>query len=83
MMLAILPLIMLLAQDAPNKVPAERLTRVHAEVLKALSSNEVRARFAALGADGVGTTPAAFTAFLKAENEKWAIFLGFSPDFLA
>lgn len=57
---------------APNKVPAERLTRVHAEVLKALSSNEVRERFAALGADGVGTTPAAFTAFLKAENEKWA-----------
>jgi tripartite-type tricarboxylate transporter receptor subunit TctC len=57
---------------APTKVPAERLTRIQAEVLKALASNEVRERFAALGADGVGTTPAAFTAFLKAENEKWA-----------
>jgi tripartite-type tricarboxylate transporter receptor subunit TctC len=40
-------------------------------VLKALASNEVRERFAALGADGVGSTPAAFAAFLKAENEKW------------
>ncbi len=57
---------------APTKVPAERLTRIHAAVLKSLNSNEVRERFAALGADGVGTTPAAFTAFLKAENEKWA-----------
>jgi tripartite-type tricarboxylate transporter receptor subunit TctC len=57
---------------APTKVPAERLTRIQAEVLKALASNEVRERFAALGADGVGTTPAAFTEFLKAENEKWA-----------
>jgi tripartite-type tricarboxylate transporter receptor subunit TctC len=57
---------------APTKVPADRLTRIQAEVLKALASNEVRERFAALGADGVGTTPAAFTAFLKAENEKWA-----------
>ena len=57
---------------APVKVPAERLTRIHATVLKSLNSNEVRERFAALGADGVGTSPAAFSAFLKAENEKWA-----------
>ena len=56
---------------APTKVPAERLARVQTEVLKALASNEVRERFAALGADGVGSTPAAFAAFLKAENEKW------------
>lgn len=57
---------------APTKVPAERLARIQSEVIKALASNEVRERFASLGADGVGTTPAAFTAFLKAENEKWA-----------
>ena len=56
---------------APNKVPADRQTRIQSEVLKALASNEVRERFAALGADGVGSTPAAFAAFLKAENEKW------------
>ena len=57
---------------APTKVPAERLARIQSEVLKAIASNEVRERFASLGADSVGTTPAAFTAFLKAENEKWA-----------
>lgn len=56
----------------PAKLPADRLNRINAEIVKALNSNDVRERFAALGADGVGTTPAAFSAFLKAENEKWA-----------
>ncbi len=56
----------------PAKLPADRLNRINAEVVKALNTNDVRERFAALGADGVGTTPAAFSAFLKAENEKWA-----------
>ena len=56
---------------APTKVPADRLNRIHTEIVKALNTPEVRERFAALGADGVGTTPAAFTAFLKTENVKW------------
>jgi tripartite-type tricarboxylate transporter receptor subunit TctC len=56
---------------APTKVPAERLNRIHADVVKALASAEVRDRFSTLGADGVGSAPAAFTAFLKAENAKW------------
>lgn len=56
---------------APTKVPADRLSRIHSEVVKALNTSDVRDRFSALGADSVGTTPAAFTAFLKAENVKW------------
>lgn len=56
---------------APTKVPADRLNRIHGDIIKALNANDVRDRFAALGADGVGTTPAAFTAFLKTENVKW------------
>jgi tripartite-type tricarboxylate transporter receptor subunit TctC len=56
---------------APTRVPADRLNRIHSEIVKALNTSDVRERFAALGADGVGTTPAAFTAFLKAENIKW------------
>lgn len=56
---------------APTKVPAERLNRIHRDIVKALGSGDVRERFAALGADGIGSTPAAFTAFLKAENDKW------------
>ena len=56
---------------APTKVPADRLNRIHIEIVKALNTSDVRDRFAALGADGVGTTSAAFTAFLKTENLKW------------
>ena len=56
---------------APAKVPADRLTRIHGDIVRALNTPEVRERFAALGADGAGTTPAAFTTFLKAENVKW------------
>jgi tripartite-type tricarboxylate transporter receptor subunit TctC len=57
---------------APAKVTAQRLERIHAETIKALNSGEVRERFTSLGADGVGTSPSAFTAFLKSENDKWA-----------
>ncbi len=56
---------------APPKARTERIRRVHAEVVKALASAEVRERFAALGADGIGSTPAAFSEFLAAENAKW------------
>lgn len=56
---------------APTKVPAERLNRIHRDIVEALGSSDVRERFATLGADGIGSSPAAFTAFLKAENDKW------------
>ena len=56
---------------APPKTRADRVTRVHREVVKALGSSEVRERFATLGADGVGNSPAAFSEFLAAENAKW------------
>ena len=32
---------------------------------------EVRERLAALGADGVGSTPEEFTAFVRAEHARW------------
>lgn len=56
---------------APTKVPADRLARIHRDIVRALNTPEVRERFAALGADGVGTASATFTAFLKTENVKW------------
>ncbi len=56
---------------APAQMPKARLTRVHAEVVKALSVADVKERFAGLGADVVGSTPDAFAVFLKAENAKW------------
>ena len=56
---------------APPKARADRIQRMHAEVVKALGSAEVRERFATLGADGIGNSPAAFSEFLASENAKW------------
>jgi tripartite-type tricarboxylate transporter receptor subunit TctC len=55
----------------PAQMPGERLTKVHAEVVKAMGAADVKERFATLGADPVGSAPGAFTAFLKIENTKW------------
>jgi tripartite-type tricarboxylate transporter receptor subunit TctC len=55
----------------PAQMPGARLTKVHAEVVKAMAAADVKERFATLGADPVGSAPAAFTAFLKIENNKW------------
>ena len=41
-------------------------------VVKIIAMPDVKQRLAAVGFVPVGDTPAEFTAFLKAENEKWA-----------
>ncbi|MEQ1772435.1 MAG: tripartite tricarboxylate transporter substrate binding protein [Burkholderiales bacterium] len=56
---------------APAQMPKARLSRVHAEVVKAMGAADVKERFVTLGADPVGSAPDAFTAFLKIENTKW------------
>ncbi len=56
---------------APAQLPKVRLTRVHAETIRTLGAADVKERFTTLGADPIGSTPDAFTAFLKAENAKW------------
>lgn len=56
---------------APTQMPKERLTKIHAEVVKAMGAADVKERFATLGADPVGSAPEAFTTFLKVENAKW------------
>jgi tripartite-type tricarboxylate transporter receptor subunit TctC len=49
----------------------DRVNTVHAEVVKLLKTPDVKDRFAQLGAEGVGSTPEAFTVFLKNEITKW------------
>src|SRR5216110_2859957 len=49
----------------------EIVARLHAEVGKVLRLPEVRERLAALGADGVGSTPEEFAAFVRAEHARW------------
>src|SRR3954470_21074556 len=51
--------------------PREIVARLHSEVAKTLQRPEVRERLAALGAEPVGSTPAKFGAFVRAENARW------------
>ncbi len=56
---------------APAQLPQERLARIHAETIKALKAPDMKDRLATLGADAVGSSPEAFSAFMKVENNKW------------
>lgn len=44
---------------------------MHAALTKALQLPEVKARFAAIGAEPIGSTPAELASHLKAEMDKW------------
>jgi tripartite-type tricarboxylate transporter receptor subunit TctC len=57
---------------APAKTPQSVIDKLHAEVLRALLSREVGERLKSEGAEVVGNTPAEFTAFLKADLQRWA-----------
>jgi tripartite-type tricarboxylate transporter receptor subunit TctC len=51
--------------------PAAITARLHAEVVAALAVPEVAERAAGLGLDLIGSTPAVFAAFQRAEIERW------------
>ena len=57
---------------APAKTPPEIVTRLYKEISRILGEPATRERLQALGADAVGNTPQAFTAFIKSEHAKWA-----------
>ena len=57
---------------APAATPPATVGRLHAEVVKILASDEIKAKFADLGAQTVGSTPAELAAFLRGEMAKWA-----------
>ena len=56
----------------PAGTPPAVVSKLHAEVVKALALPAVKERFAALGADPSGMSPAEFSAFVAAETAKWA-----------
>jgi tripartite-type tricarboxylate transporter receptor subunit TctC len=56
---------------APAKTSRAVLDRLHADIVRALNSPDVRDRMRALGADPVGNTPEQYTAFMKNEIAKW------------
>jgi tripartite-type tricarboxylate transporter receptor subunit TctC len=57
---------------APAATPREIITRLHAEITRALRDGDVRRRLEADGAEPVGSKPEEFAAYLRSETAKWA-----------
>jgi tripartite-type tricarboxylate transporter receptor subunit TctC len=55
----------------PAKTPPSIVNRVRQEVVKALALPDVRARLKAMAYEPVGSTPAEFDAFVRAEIKKF------------
>jgi tripartite-type tricarboxylate transporter receptor subunit TctC len=56
---------------APKGTPKAAIDRVAAETIKAVRAPELKSRLVADGSEGVGTTPAEFTAHIRAERDQW------------
>ena len=57
---------------APAGTSQDIVGKLNGEVVKVLGSAETKERFAALGMEAVGGSPAFFGEFLRAETEKWS-----------
>jgi tripartite-type tricarboxylate transporter receptor subunit TctC len=57
---------------APAGTPPEIIKRLHAEVVRAVGSAEVRERFQSFGSEPLGNTPDEFAAQIKSDIAKWA-----------
>jgi tripartite-type tricarboxylate transporter receptor subunit TctC len=57
---------------APAGTPPAVIARLHMEVAKIMRAEEMKAKFADLGADAIGSTPDELAAFLRSEMKKWA-----------
>jgi tripartite-type tricarboxylate transporter receptor subunit TctC len=56
----------------PAGVPKPIVDKLQADTVKALQDSEVKKRFADLGVEAVSSTPEQFSAFIRAETEKYA-----------
>jgi tripartite-type tricarboxylate transporter receptor subunit TctC len=56
----------------PAGTPQPLIDRLHAELAKIMREPDIRAKFADLGAEAIGSTPAEFAAFMEGERAKWA-----------
>jgi tripartite-type tricarboxylate transporter receptor subunit TctC len=57
---------------APAGTPQPLIDRLHAELAKIMREPEIKAKFADLGAEAIGSTPAELASFMEAERAKWA-----------
>jgi tripartite-type tricarboxylate transporter receptor subunit TctC len=68
---------------APARLPKDRLARLHAAIIDAENSPDMRAKFMALSLTATTTTSEAFLAFLKSDLLKWGNVVkqaGIKPD---
>jgi tripartite-type tricarboxylate transporter receptor subunit TctC len=68
---------------APARTPRPVIERLHAEVAKIAREPKMKARLASQGLELVGSTPAQFDGFIRAEIVKWARVLkaaGIKPE---
>ena len=56
----------------PARLPKELVSKLNAEVNKALAANDVRERLGRLALDLTPQTPEQFTQFMRSEQTKWA-----------
>jgi tripartite-type tricarboxylate transporter receptor subunit TctC len=57
---------------APKGTPATIVDKIHRDVVGVLATSEVRAFMETAGIEIVGSTPAEFAAFFRAERDQWA-----------
>ena len=58
---------------APGATPAPLVSRLNAEIVKALGSAEMQKALLDVAAEPVGGTPQAFTDLIKTEIERWGV----------
>ena len=58
--------------NAPARTPEAIIKRLSEEAAKAAKSPKVLERFAADDAEGIGSTPAEYAAYVKKEQERWS-----------
>jgi tripartite-type tricarboxylate transporter receptor subunit TctC len=58
---------------APAATPKEVVAKLNAEIVRILKLPEIQKRFAEIGAQPVGNTPAQMAATIKADTEKYAV----------
>jgi tripartite-type tricarboxylate transporter receptor subunit TctC len=55
----------------PARTPLDIVNRLNLEIMKALSSADVKAKLALQGADPLGSTPGEYSAYIESELDKW------------
>lgn len=57
--------------SAPAKTPRPIIDRLHSEIVRILSTPDMRERLLGLGADPIGNTPEQYAAYIQNEINKW------------